>query len=66
VLRDLEMGMKRMDTSWREHDEDEEPRVVRDRGTWLERAVGWVLTYPVRSMIAMLAVVLILTFICGL
>lgn len=52
--------------SWREHDENEEPRVVRDQGTLLERAVGWVLSYPVRSMIAMLVLVIILTFICGL
>lgn len=40
--------------------------MVRDEGTWLERLTGWVLTYPVRTLIAMLIVVLILTFACGL
>lgn len=51
---------------WREYDEDEEPRVVRDQGTLLERTVGWLLCYPVRFMVAMLVVVVVLTFICGL
>jgi hypothetical protein len=55
--------------NWREHDEsrpEAERRVVRDEGTWIERLTGWVLTYPVRTMIVMLVAVMILTFACGL
>lgn len=55
--------------NWREHDESEpeaDRRVVRDEGTWIERLTGWVLTYPVRMMIVMLAAIMILTFACGL
>ena len=57
-------------TSWREHQdspEDEELAVTwQDRGTVSERAIGWVLTYPVRTMIIMFVLVLFLTLICGL
>lgn len=55
--------------SWREHDDpgpEAERRVVRDEGTWIERATGWVLTYPVRTLIVTLVAVMILTFVCGL
>lgn len=52
--------------NWREFDEDEELPVVRDEGTFLERAIGWVLTYPVRALIGVLIVVIFLTFACGL
>lgn len=52
--------------SWREYDEEEELPVVRDEGTFLERAVGWVLAYPVRTLIAVLIVIMFLTFVCGL
>lgn len=46
--------------SWREYTVEEDD-VQRDRGTFLERAVGWVLTYPVRAMITMFVVVVLLT-----
>lgn len=51
--------------SWREHDEDGSQR-VRDEGTRPERVVGWLLAYPVRTMIAALVVLAVLTFACGL
>lgn len=54
----------------REHENDERLertiRIMRDRGTRLERAVGWLLAYPVRFMVIMLALVLMLTIGCGL
>lgn len=56
--------------SRREHDEptrhEELKRVYRENGTLLERVTGWLLTYPVRTMIIALVLVMILTFSCGL
>lgn len=56
--------------SWREHDEpkpgEELQRVYRENGTWIERTVGWLLTYPVRTLVVTFILVLVLTLLCGL
>lgn len=39
--------------------------VTRDRGTWLGRTAGWVLSYPVRFGVLVFALVVLLTM-CGL
>lgn len=54
--------------NWREYAEDEEQPEMpwRDRGAVLERVIGWVLAYPVRTLIAALILVMFLTFACGL
>lgn len=53
--------------SWREHADGEGPgQVHRENGTRLERAVGWLLTYPVRTLVIALVVLIVLTLVCGL
>lgn len=39
---------------------------MRDHGTLPERLVGWLLTYPVRTLVVTFIIVLLLTFACGL
>lgn len=58
-------------TTWREHEDENERtarvrKIMRDHGTLPERLVGWLLTYPVRTLVVTFIIVLLLTFACGL